>query len=92
MPQKVQTYHIPLKYNNTISRQTQKRGNATYTSLNEFTDKKQDYQFELCEKPVIKLPEKYNNKSVVIMDGPFMCIDPLGETIAYVWKERKQNI
>ena len=43
-------------------------------------DKQKDYQFELCEKPVIKLPEQYKNKSVVIMDGPFMCIDPYGQT------------
>jgi len=43
-----------------------------------------DYQFELCEKPVIKLPDEYKNKSVVIMDGPFMCIDPLGDTDYHV--------
>jgi len=60
--------------------------NATYANLNNFfkhSDKK-DYQFELCEKPVIKLPEQYKNKSVVIMDGPFMCIDPLGGTDYHV--------
>jgi hypothetical protein len=48
------------------------------------TEKQRDYQFELCEKPVIKLPEQYKNKSVVIMDGPFMCIDPLGDTGLHV--------
>ena len=53
---------------------------ATYTSLNDFTDKKQDYQFELCEKPVFKLPDQYKNKSIVIMDGPFMCFDPFANT------------
>ena len=47
-------------------------------------DEQRDYQFELCEKPVIKLPEQYKNKSVVIMDGPFMCIDPLGDTDYHV--------
>jgi len=56
--------------------------NSTYANLNQILpeDKQKDYQFELCEKPVIKLPEQYKNKSVVIMDGPFMCIDPLGDT------------
>tara|TARA_R100000008_G_scaffold85936_1_gene77227 strand:- start:239 stop:2029 length:1791 start_codon:yes stop_codon:yes gene_type:complete len=56
--------------------------NTTYANLNQLTpeDKQKDYQFELCEKPVIKLPEQYKNKSVVIMDGPFMCIDPLENT------------
>jgi hypothetical protein len=53
---------------------------ATYASLNDLTDNKQDYQFELCEKPIFKLPDLYKNKSVVIMDGPFMCFDPLANT------------
>ena len=43
-----------------------------------------DYQFELCEKPVIELPKQYKNTSVVIMDGPFMCIDPLGDSGLHV--------
>ena len=53
---------------------------ATYSSLNNLTDKKQNYQFELCEKPLFKLPNKYKNKSLVIMDGPFMCFDPYANT------------
>jgi hypothetical protein len=53
---------------------------ATYASLNNFTDNEEDYQFELCEKPVLKLPSIYQNKSIVIMDGPFMCFDPLADT------------
>ena len=60
--------------------------NATYANTNHLLEpsKHKDYQFELCEKPVIKLPEQYKNKSVVIMDGPFMCIDPLGDTDYHV--------
>ena len=60
--------------------------NSTYANLNQILpeEKQKDYQFELCEKPVIKLPEQYKNKSVVIMDGPFMCIDPLGDTGLHV--------
>jgi len=53
---------------------------STYSSLNDFTDKKINYQFELCEKPVLKLPKKYKGKSIVIMDGPFMCFDPYSDT------------
>ena len=53
---------------------------ATYSALNELTDKKQNYQFELCEKPLFKLPKKYKNKSIVVMDGPFMCFDPYANT------------
>ena len=60
--------------------------NSTYANMNYLLEpsKHKDYQFELCEKPVIKLPEEYKNKSVVIMDGPFMCIDPLGDTDYHV--------
>jgi hypothetical protein len=60
--------------------------NSTYANSNQLlsSDKQKDYQFELCEKPVIKLPKQYKNKSVVIMDGPFMCIDPLGDTGLHV--------
>lgn len=43
-----------------------------------------DYQFELCEKPVLKLPDEYKNQSVVILDGPFMCIDPIGDSEFHV--------
>ena len=52
---------------------------ATYAKLNELLDKKKRYQYELCEKPVVRLPRKYEGKSIVIMDGPFMCLDPYGE-------------
>ncbi len=47
-------------------------------------DLQKEFQFEVCEKPVLRLPEKYRNQSVVIMDGPFMCIDPLGNTGLHV--------
>ena len=62
---------------------------CTYSSLNEFlvdgfADTQQDYQFELCEKPVARLPKTFDHKSVVVMDGPFMCIDPFGRTGLFV--------
>ena len=60
--------------------------NSTYSNLNKLipVERQRDYQFELCEKPVIKLPKQYKNKSIVIMDGPFMCIDPYGDTGLHV--------
>ena len=57
---------------------------ATYSNTNEYLDNKTQYQFELCEKPVVKLPIEYKNKSIVIMDGPFMCLDPYGTTDYHV--------
>ena len=57
---------------------------ATYannnTLLEHIPHAKKLYQFELCEKPVLKLPKKFQGKSIVIIDGPFMCIDPMGST------------
>lgn len=63
--------------------------NAAYahlnTALNDVeSDKKFNYQFEVCEKPVIKLPEEFQKKSIVILDGPFMCIDPYSDTDFHV--------
>lgn len=59
---------------------------ATYAGINQLLDDddQRDYQFELCEKPIVELPDKYKNKSIVIMDGPFMCIDPYQDTKYHV--------
>ena len=49
---------------------------ATYSNINQLLDKKREYQFEVCEKPVVRLPKIFEDISIVIMDGPFMCLDP----------------
>ncbi len=57
---------------------------CTYASNNRFlsgyTKDVRAHQYELCEKIVIELPREFRQKSVVIMDGPFTCIDPLCDT------------
>ncbi|MBI2523109.1 FAD-binding oxidoreductase [Candidatus Woesearchaeota archaeon] len=61
---------------------------ATYSLnnslLHNYPYAQREYQFELCEKPVLKLPEKFNNKSFVVIDGPFMCIAPFGRSGMFV--------
>lgn len=57
---------------------------ATYANLNDWRVDKREYQYELCEKPILRLPHAYRRKSIVIMDGPFMCIDPLGDSDLHV--------
>ena len=61
---------------------------ATYTHNNKFLLNypgwERIYQFELCEKPVARLPSEYRDKGIVVMDGPFMCFDPLGNTGLHV--------
>lgn len=57
---------------------------CTYAHLNSLLshipDQQKKYQFELCEKPVVKLSRYLTGKSLVVMDGPFMCVDPFGGT------------
>ena len=57
---------------------------AAYANLNNLLENlpryQKNYQFEVCEKPVIKPPDSLKKKSIVVMDGPFMCIDPFGST------------
>lgn len=47
---------------------------ATYASP--MLDSIDEMQFEVCEKPVVRLPEKYRGLSMVILDGPFVSLDP----------------
>ncbi len=35
-----------------------------------------EFKFELVEKILIKLPKEYINKSFVVVDGNFVCVDP----------------
>jgi hypothetical protein len=57
---------------------------ATYAHMNgamqEKTDHHREYQYEVCEKIVVEIPEAMRGVSIVVMDGPFMCFDPLGDT------------
>jgi len=55
---------------------------ATYAFNNCFLKKKnqKNYQFEIIEKIVLRLPKEFKNKSIVVQDGPFTCIDPFGRT------------
>lgn len=61
---------------------------CTYANINsiltKYPLKQMNYQFEICEKPVVKLPSSFNKKSIVIMDGPFMCVDPFGDSENFV--------
>jgi len=57
---------------------------CTYADINrllkKFPKHQQVYQYELCEKIVVRLPKEFKNKSIVVLDGPFMCVDPYGTT------------
>ena len=61
---------------------------ATYASLNQVLGDlglpPQEYKFQVVERPVVRLPDAFRNTSIVIVDGPFGCIDPLDETEFHV--------
>jgi len=63
--------------------------NCTYANLNSmfrFANYKREYQYELCEKIVVQMPLGYTlGKNIVIMDGPFMCVDQFGPTSLSLW-------
>ena len=42
------------------------------------------YQFEVCEKPIVALPESFVKTDIIIMDGPFVNIGPMGGSGTYV--------
>jgi hypothetical protein len=58
--------------------------NCTYSNLNQVFGGDTKYQFEVCEKPVVRLPSKYKGKGIVVLDGPFTCIDPYSDTDYHV--------
>jgi len=57
---------------------------ATYAGINDLYDHDSNlagtYKYELVEKPLVSLPPEYAETSVVVMDGPYMCFDPYGQT------------
>ena len=52
---------------------------------------KKKYKYELIEKILIKLPVKYKNKSYVIMDGEFVCLDPYLNTNYHLLSDVKYS-
>ena len=57
---------------------------ATYSTLNELIGELggscQSYQYEVVEKPFVRPPDSLRDRSIVVLDGPFMCIDPYGRS------------
>ena len=57
---------------------------ATYAVLNSLLHHaphaQRDYQFKIIEKPVLKVSAVLQDKSIVVVDGSFTCLDPYGAT------------
>ena len=80
--------HLGINCRGEIENDFDKTIVATYASMNSvLSDMGQTiekYQFELCEKPIVSLPESFVRTDIVIMDGPFVNIGPLGGSGTYV--------
>lgn len=61
---------------------------ALYAATNAFMEELGEgggaHQYEICEKPVVLLPEPARHAAIVVIDGPFMCVDPYGSTNYHV--------
>ena len=83
--QKIQKSNLKLKLNTVFQKKDLNNYDkviiATYSNNNLVLKKLdirklQKYKFELVEKIVIKLPKRFSNKSYVVVDGKFVCVDP----------------
>jgi glycine/D-amino acid oxidase-like deaminating enzyme len=61
---------------------------ATYADTNEVAFSLgcpvEKLQYEVVEKPLLKLPAAMRNVGIVVMDGPFCSLDPWGQTGMHV--------
>lgn len=57
---------------------------ATYAGLNdalsELGCQPAEYRFQVVEKPIVRLTPQFRDTSVVVIDGPFGCVDPYDDT------------
>jgi hypothetical protein len=57
---------------------------AAYAGTNAVVDmlglEPEPHQFEVVEKPVLRMPSMWDDVGLVILDGPFCCIDPFART------------
>ena len=52
---------------------------------------KKRFKYELVEKIIIKLPKKYKNKSFMVIDGKFVCVDPYLGTNYHLLSDNKNS-
>ena len=49
---------------------------ATYRDLNNLRENATPLKYQIVEKIAVRVPTKFQNKSLVVMDGPYFSIDP----------------
>lgn len=61
---------------------------AAYAGLNDVMfslgGEVSEYRYQVVERPVVLLPEAFKDTSIVVLDGPYGCVDPLDDTPLHV--------
>lgn len=61
---------------------------ATYARMNDVLAKLgcdlTEYKFQIVEQPIVRLFDKFQGQSFVVIDGPFGCIDPMDDSPYHV--------
>ena len=57
---------------------------STNAVLTDFGCEPELFQYEVCEKPVLKMPPEFQGVGIVVMDGEFCSLDPLCGTPYHV--------
>ncbi len=61
---------------------------ATYASLNlsllDFGLPPEPYRFQVVERPLVFLPSDFHGTSIVVIDGPYGCLDPLDDSTIHM--------
>jgi hypothetical protein len=91
---------IKIKFNTSINKVTYANYDkfilCAYSKNNEVLKqlgckKLKKYKFELVEKIIIKLPEIHKNKSYIVLDGKFCCVDPYLDTGLHLLSDNKNS-
>ena len=57
---------------------------ATYANINSILpaehELRREFKFEICEVPIVELPERYIGNNIIVVYGPFMSTDHWGDT------------
>lgn len=56
---------------------------CTYASLNSLVESeslRRKYRYEVCEVPVVRLPDRYLGNNIIVVYGPFMSVDHWGDS------------
>jgi hypothetical protein len=76
---KLDELEIPVHFGKEVKRGTPGENVVNvYATYKPPANPQATYRFQVVEKPVLRFPDIWQDLSVVVMDGPFCCVDPLG--------------